>query len=183
MNVSIFRRHQGHRARVCRLGSVAFAVATFALQTQAATATASMGVSATIASSCTIFLVADIAFGAYAPTAANATTPLDADGSLRSVCSAGTSAYITIGQGLNSAVGSSDDAPVRQLASGATNRLGYQIYTDGARTSVWANTAGKGSSVTGTGAQQFLTVSARIPAGQVVPAGAYADTVAITITY
>lgn len=83
----------------------------------------------------------------------------------------------------------------RQMANGA-NRLNYNLYVDVARSRVW----GDGSAGTNTvNALSLLTngrflnpndtrtfslpAYGRIPAGQSVASGAYADTITVTITY
>jgi spore coat protein U-like protein len=83
----------------------------------------------------------------------------------------------------------------RQMVNGA-NRLNYNLYTTAARSVVW----GDGSGVTVTrnaltvqGNGRFLNPNStrtfslpaygRIPAGQSVPRGPYADTITVTITY
>jgi spore coat protein U-like protein len=71
------------------------------------------------------------------------------------------------------------------MTSGA-NLLNYNIYTTAARTTVWGNGTGGTAAIggTGSGVAQAVTVYGRVGSGQTsVPAGAYADTVAVTITY
>jgi spore coat protein U-like protein len=64
--------------------------------------------------------------------------------------------------------------------------LNYNIYTSAARTTVWGNGTSGTATIggTGTGTSQSVTVYGRVGSGQTsVPAGAYADTVAVTVTY
>jgi spore coat protein U-like protein len=71
------------------------------------------------------------------------------------------------------------------MTAGA-NLLNYNIYTTTGRTTVWGDgTAGTATLAgTGTGAAQAVTVYGRVNSGQTsVPAGSYADTVAVTVTY
>ena len=71
------------------------------------------------------------------------------------------------------------------MTSGS-NLLSYNLYTDSARTSVWGDGTGSTNTIggTGTGGSQAVTVYGRVSLGQTgVPAGSYADTVAVTITY
>jgi spore coat protein U-like protein len=72
------------------------------------------------------------------------------------------------------------------MTSSGGSTLNYNLFTTGAHAVVWgdgtSSTATLGN--TGNGAAQTLTIYGRIPAGQTtVPAGSYADTVAVTITY
>ena len=72
------------------------------------------------------------------------------------------------------------------MASGA-NLLNYVLYTDSNQTNVWGDGVGGTTATitgTGTGEAQTQTIYGSIPAGQTgAPAGSYADTVAVTVTY
>lgn len=64
---------------------------------------------------------------------------------------------------------------------GAT--VNYALYRDAGFTQNWGNTTGTDTTAgTGSGAVQTVTVYGQVPA-QTTPAAAYADTVAVTITY
>jgi spore coat protein U-like protein len=82
--------------------------------------------------------------------------------------------------------GSSATYSPRTLTSGA-NTLNYNIYTTSGFTSIWGD--GTGGTVTvnynGAGNPNSLTYTAygRVPAGQYVAAGSYADTITVTVTY
>jgi spore coat protein U-like protein len=148
----------------------------------AGTATSSLSVTATVAANCAIS-TAPVAFGAYDPVAANATTPLDGTGTVTVTCTSGDAATITLGQGSNPGTGSTDAAPVRQMKDTGGALLGYSLYSDTGRTTVWGNTAGTGVAETGTGAAQAVTVYGAVAAGQNVPTGSYSDTVVATVTF
>lgn len=70
----------------------------------------------------------------------------------------------------------------RQLSSGS-NSLGYNLYTDASRLSVWGDGTGSTTTVSESATSGNFTVYGRIPADQNVPAGTYSDTVTVTITY
>lgn len=81
----------------------------------------------------------------------------------------------------------------RQLAAGS-GRLGYGLFSDAPRNIPWGDGGGGGAGVAGSittsllglvclPGQQIHPLYARIPAGQNVPAGVYADQVMVTITY
>jgi spore coat protein U-like protein len=149
----------------------------------ASTATANLGVSASITNNCTIS-TAPLAFGAYDPL--NGASAVNGTGTVTVVCTSGmTGAVVTLGQGLHAAGGSSDPVPLRQMQDSGTTKLTYKLYSDSGRTTVWGNTAGTGlAASTGTGTNQNLTVYGTIDAGQnTLPAGSYADTVVATITF
>jgi spore coat protein U-like protein len=162
-------------------GAAALAIGA-ASSTDAATATANLSVTASVTANCTI-TTAPVAFGAYDPVVANATTALNGTGTVSVTCTSGDSTTVTLGQGANAGGGSTDAAPVRRLNDGATDYLSYSLYQDAGRSTVWGNTAGTGVAYTGTGTVTVLTVYGAVAAGQNVPAGSYSDTVIATITF
>jgi spore coat protein U-like protein len=145
------------------------------------TATSNMSVTATVSSNCTIAANA-LAFGVYDPIVANAAAPLNGSTTINVTCTNGSPTNVTLDQGLNPAGGSTNAAPLRQMASGG-NFLSYFLYQDAGFTTVWGNTAGTGVNSTGTGVSVAINLFGQIPAGQNVPAGSYADTVVATITF
>jgi spore coat protein U-like protein len=67
--------------------------------------------------------------------------------------------------------------------SGGGGRLRYQLYRNATRTAVWGVGAdAQRVQIVGTQSGR-VDVFGRIPPGQVVPAGAYTDTVNITLTF
>ena len=76
----------------------------------------------------------------------------------------------------------------RQMASGA-NRLNYNLYRDSGRSLVWGQTSGTDTvTITITNISNFtsktgtFTIYGRVPALQNVPAGAYSDSVQMTVS-
>lgn len=159
--------------------ALAFGGTVSSVNSYAGTATSNLSVTATISANCTISTTA-VAFGAYDPIVANVSAAKDADGTVVTTCTSGSSPTITLGQGANAATGSTEAIPIRQMASG-TNRLGYELYTTAARTTVWSNTGV--ATPTPTGTAQTNTVYGRIPGGQNKPTGSYSDTVLATVTF
>lgn len=151
-------------------------------QASAATATANLAVSASVSASCSISTTA-LAFGAYDPVGANASSPLDASGSVVVTCTNGSSTTVTLGQGTHANTGSSDTTPLRRLKDAGTNYLSYALYQDAGRTTAWGNTAGTGVGHTGAGTATSIAVYGRISGGQNVASGAYTDTVVATVTF
>ena len=145
--------------------------------------TGSFQVTASVAKSCLVSATTDIAFGAYDPLAV---TDKDAAGSVTIRCAKGVTAIVvTLDQGANPAAGSTAAVPLRQMASG-TERLGYQIYQNTGRTTVWGNTALTGVTIPGPTAAAtpvVLPTYGRIAAGQDVAVGSYVDTVGVTATF
>ena len=145
--------------------------------------TASFAVTASVANSCKITSTTAVAFAAYDPADVNFTTPLDNTGSVVLRCTKNTVATLALDQGVNATVGSTCAAPARQMASG-TDRLGYGLYSNAVRTTAWGcsgNTVN--STSTGVATPATLNVYGRVPQAQDVPAGAYADTVTVSVTF
>ena len=143
----------------------------------AATASSTMNVTATVTANCTVSTTA-LAFG-NVDTISGA--DVDSTGGLSIRCTNGTgwSAAAGVGAGVGANYGS------RRMTSGA-NQLTYNLYTTAARNFVWGDGSGGTNLLggTGTGNAQAVTVYGRVGAGQTsVPAGAYADTVTVTVTY
>lgn len=146
--------------------------------------TGSFQVTANVVASCRVTSTTDIAFGTYDPADANNTTDLDANGAVAVRCVKGTVANVAIEQGANPAAGSSCTTPLRQMAGG-TERLGYGIFQDAARTTLWgcATTNDQAFTATTVATPTTLTTYGRIPAGQDVGVGAFLDTVTVTVTF
>ncbi|TAM09586.1 MAG: SCPU domain-containing protein [Nevskiaceae bacterium] len=146
----------------------------------AATATSTLTVTATVLSSCTV-APATLAFGNYDPSLATATT---GSTSIIVTCTGAASGSVGLDKGTN---GTSVTARAMKLTAG-TDTLNYQLFQPSggaASTTNWGNTPTTDTVafsatllVPGT-----LTVYGSIPAGQAPTAGAYTDTVNITVTY
>lgn len=169
-----------------RLALVAATAAMFGASSSFAdTETENLLVSASVTATCSIE-TSPVDFGAYDPTSA---TDLDGTGTVTVLCTNGTSGYVTLGEGANADAASTPEAPVRQMAGGVggTDLLGYQLYSDAGRSTVWGNTGTTGENHVGDGTSTALTVYGRIPAGQNVSAGAdataYTDTVLATVEF
>ncbi len=65
-----------------------------------------------------------------------------------------------------------------------SNLLNYTLYSNAGRSTVWGQTVGTDTqAATATGLPIGYTIYGQIPAQQTVPAGAYADSVTVTVTY
>jgi spore coat protein U-like protein len=143
----------------------------------AAVETTTIPVSATVTENCVV-AATPVAFGAV-NTLSGAN--VDAAGSVEVTCTneTGWSASAGLGDGSGASFG------VRKMTAGA-NLLEYSLYTDSSRSAVWGDGSGATATVdnVGTGVVQTFPVYGRVGAGQTsVPAGSYADTVLVTITY
>lgn len=152
----------------------AFGVSQPALAQQ--TATTTFPVTATVQNACAV-TAAPLAFGIYNPTSA---TALDASTTLSVLCTVGSSFTV----GLNAGTGTGSTVTTRRMTNGA-NTLSYALYREAARTNNWGNTPGTDTppSTTAGVLATTLNVYGRVPAGQNVPAGAYADTITVTVNY
>lgn len=143
---------------------------------QAATTTTTFPVTATVLTACAV-TANPLAFGNYDPTAA---TALDATTTLSVLCTVGTSFTV----GLNAGTGTGATVTTRRMTNGA-NTLNYALYREAARTNNWGNTPGTDTPppTTAPVLPTSLTVYGRVPAGQNVAPGGYADTVTVTVNY
>lgn len=170
----------GHRAvaNLCRPSLLMLAVTAVAAPhgARAANTTTTMAVTATVQPSCTVSATA-LAFGTYNPLSAS---PLDGTSTITVNCTTGTTYTV----GLNAGTAGGATVTTRQMVLNA-NTLNYTLYRDSGRTNNWGNTPGTDTpaSATATTSAAALTVYGRIPALQNVPAGAYADTVTVTVNY
>lgn len=143
----------------------------------AATVGGTLNTSATVTANCTVSTSA-VAFGSVnAISGSN----VDASGGLSVTCTNGTAWAASAGVG----AGSGASFTGRRMTGGA-NLLGYNLYTSNAYSTVWGDGTASTATIggTGSGSAQSVTIYGRVASGQTsVPAGSYADTVAVTITY
>ena len=144
----------------------------------AATASGVMTVTATVASTCAVG-TSTLAFGSVSSATIQAGNT-DGNGTVTVNCTTGSSYTIALGVG----GGTGATLASRKMISGA-NLLDYSIYTTAARTSVWGDGTAASTTVPGTGSGTSQTINAygRIFTGQAIRAGAYTDTVTVTVTY
>ena len=145
---------------------------------RAASTSANLNVSATVIRNCTISTAA-VSFGSYDPVVANATTDLDAAGTVTVACTKGTTATIGLGLGQNAS------GRTRRMTAGVSDLLTYELYKDSGRASVWGNS---GADLFDPGAApskapRDFNVYGRVAAGQDIPAGAFTDIVVATINF
>jgi spore coat protein U-like protein len=142
---------------------------------QAATDTTTFQVTATVTESCNV-TATDLAFGNYDPSAADN----DKTSTITVTCTKGTDYDI----GLNEGTASGATVTARQM-TGSPDLLDYSLFSDSNRTVNWGNTVSTDTVHVGSaaGTPENHTVYGRIPTGQYVTAGSYADTITVTVTY
>lgn len=143
--------------------------------TAQAQASFSLSVSAFIASGCTV-TATPVNFGTYSGTASAPT--IDGLGQVTVRCPVNNAYNVRLNNGANAAGGQRQMAP----AAGAA-RLDYELYKNAGRTQRWGNNNAERLDGVGNGAAQALPVYARLPGAQVVPFGAYVDTITVTVQY
>jgi spore coat protein U-like protein len=146
----------------------------------AGTASNTFQVQATVISSCTV-AGTSLNFGNSIDALA-AATPLDATSTLSVVCTNTTPYTVALNAGANA--GGASNFGARAMKSGL-NTLGYQLYLDTGRSTVWGDgtASSSTSSGTGTGSTQTLTLYGRLPSLANVVPGSYTDTVTVTVSY
>jgi spore coat protein U-like protein len=152
---------------------VTFGLASTSLH--AATVTNTMPVKIIIQNACNVSTTAPttLDFGTQGPLVAN----IDQNATITVTCT--TNAPYNVG--LDAGGGASINA--RRMINGV-NTVGYQLYRDTGRTTVWGNTVGTDTVAgTGNGIAQALTVYGRVPPQTTPPAATYNDTVNVTVTY
>lgn len=160
-----------------------YAVATLACLALAAspkaadpsTVTATFTVSADVQTAC-VASATPLNFGAYVSTAASNAT---------STVTVQCNNLTTYNVGLDAGTSTGATVTTRAMTGPAGSLpLPYFLYSDSARTKNWGDTVGTDTVPgTGNGSGQPLTVYGNIPLGEVSRAGAYSDTITVTITF
>lgn len=164
------------------LSTLIFGGTTWLKPVFAGTSGISLEISATVSPNCYISVPTAVSFGSYDPTSGSAKTTT---GSVQVTCTAGASpVFITLGQGLHPASGSTDENPLRRMKnSSGDDYLSYSLYRDAGYSTVWGNTQATAVSLTGTGGLQDFTVYGNIPSSQNVPSGSYNDSVQAIVNF
>ena len=162
-------------ARLLGIAAAAVYVAGTVGSVKAATATASLPVSATVPVSCIAAAGTAMAFGNLTTTLALAVTQADTTGTLTVTCTNGASYSVVAGDGRNYSSG-------WRMDNGSGQYVTYQLYSDAGRGTAFVR-AGTSLSYTGNGAAQTVTVYGRVPAQTAGGSGSFTDSVSFTVTY
>ena len=139
----------------------------------AGTASGTMTISATVEESCELD-ARPMVFGTLTAEQGG----LDARSSVVLACTPTAGYVVTMDDGGHSASGTR-----RMVDASGTSYLAYEIYSDAARTRRWGSTATSGvSAVAPLDGRVELEVYARLAAGS-ARAGAYADTITVTVEF
>ncbi|NJC48240.1 UNVERIFIED_ORG: spore coat protein U-like protein [Xanthomonas campestris] len=132
--------------------------------------------SANVPARCSTYVTTDLDFGSIAGTI---DTAIDRTSTISLSCTNRTAWNIGLGDGIN-ATGN-----VRRMRhASSANYIAYELYRDAGRGNRWGTSIGVDTlSGTGNGVAQTVTVYGRAPAPQQPIAGAYNDTVTVSITY
>lgn len=131
---------------------------------------APFSVEATFTKNCTV-TTQSVDFGTTGALASN----INATGQVRVTCTQSTSYSAGLSVG-------SFTPTTRRMTKGS-EFITYGLYKNAARSQGWGDTAGTMQTGTGTGVTQNYTVYGRVPPQTTPSAGAYNDTVVVTITY
>ncbi len=136
----------------------------------AATATDTFNVTANVPTSCSVTAGSNLAFGDYTNSQIDATTDISV------TCTSGGAYTVGLNDGLYFST-------TRRMKNSGTDYLTYELYKETGRTNRWGNSGAELVSGTGTGSAQTLTAYGRLPGSQGLIAGAYSDTITVTVTY
>lgn len=138
----------------------------------APTTTGTLSVSAVVQSSCSL-TGGTMGFGTYT---SGQTSNLDVDGQLTFAnCPTGNLVFELDGGGTGS-------TSARKMTAGSSS-LNYQLYRNASRSSVFGTGSSAHTEIRLVAGGGNIPVYGRIPANQTVPAGNYADTVNVTLTF
>lgn len=163
-----------------KLASLALAAALIGVApvSFAATATTTMGVTATVLSTC-VAVATPVTFGNYSLSA------LDASGLVTVTCTPDVLAYNV---GMDAGTGAGATTSARKMTSlTSTDTLSYSLYRDTGRTQNWGNAAGdmqaSSAATTTVGTIKTFSVYGRLTSNQTATLGAYLDTIQVTVNY
>ena len=137
----------------------------------------SFDVTLTIEAGCLVTADNDLSFG----TASFLDNELTGTADFTIKCTTGTSGTIALDAGL----GIGATASTRMMTNGA-NQIEYALYADAGHATVWGDGVNGGSTIVhvGDGSEAILTVYGKTTASGAAPAaGAYSDTITITVSY
>lgn len=152
---------------IAAAGTMALAAPSFA-----ATDTAVLGVSATVADTCVVAASLPLAFATFD---SGSVIDEDSAGLVSVICSSNKVVQVSLGGGLNESSGQ------RQMI-GTGNLVPYNVHSDASHSTAVAVDGDLFNGAVVAAVPTNLSVYGQIPAGDYV-AGTYADTITVTLTY
>lgn len=123
------------------------------------------------AANCTLS-VQGVVFGSY-DTLSNQN--LDSAGSISVSCDSTDTFTVALSPGHGTML-------ARQMQSGADS-MTYNLFTDSLRSIIWGDGTSGTSLASGSGTSATFAVYGRVPPAQKIPAGAYTDSITVTLTF
>ncbi len=158
-----------------RGGLALLLLVTVTTATEAGQATTQFQVSATVLNNCAVS-ASNLAFGNYSPGSGS---PTNMNTNLSVTCTNGLTYTIALDGG------GSHSVAARVMTDTNSDTLNYELFTSNGYTTVWGDGSGGSATVpgTGNGSAQSIPVYGQIAAAQYVPAGAYQDTISVSVNY
>lgn len=160
--------------RLARL-AVALLAGGFALAVHPATTTTTFSVSVSVPGTCSVN-AATLDFGSYSGAA-----DVDSSSTLNVNCTTGVNYAVSLNKGIHG-----PNITTRRMKHGTTTAtLNYGLFTAADRLTTWGDGTVGTQTVpgTGTGADVAHSVFGRVPSGQAVTTGGYADSITVTVTF
>lgn len=159
-----------------KLTMVALALAAISSQAFAGSTSANFQATATLNSSCVV-TATNVSFGTITPAATGTAT---ATGTITSRCSNNVPYSLSI----NAGTGTIAARTMGGAATGNTDKLAYNLYTEAAATNIWGDgTTGVKVSMTGSGIDQTNTVYGQLALNQYLKPDTYTDNLTVTLAY
>ena len=169
--------HAAPRYRLIAFGTLLIAALPL-LPAAAATTTSTIQVTANVQATCGVN-AQDLNFGNYVGATGN---PLDATTTITATCPPAQG--YSIGLNAGTTTGGTVTSRMMKISGPGTATLNYGLYSDSTHSTIWTDIGGANPVAgTGNGNGQAITVYGRIPSGQNVQTGTYADTITVTMNY
>lgn len=145
-----------------------------------------LSITASVTAKCIVSSTSTVAFGAYDPVTTHASTGVDLDttGSVGIKCTPGNGASISLDSGLNN---SGNQRRMIGPSGSSSQFLNYNLYTDAPGGTAWGDGSNGASplaiSASSNASERTFTVHGRVPKGQDVNTGSFADTVQTTVNF
>ncbi len=128
-----------------------------------------------------------VSYPSYDPLYSGADT--NGSGTISVQCSLGGIVSLLVSYEIRLSTGGSGNFTTRQMSKGAS-KLNYNLYRNSARNQIWGDGTGSAQALVdsyllalGAPTTQTYTIYAQIPRQQNVVAGAYTDTIVVTVIY